>query len=63
MPGTSPKVPLLVAITSFNRYTAQVDGLADLDVARVMGEYYELAAATITGGWRASGEVHWRRHP
>src|SRR5206468_3537548 len=34
--------------------TAQVDGLADLDVARVMGEYYELAAATITA---AGGRV------
>ena len=53
MPDFS-EVPLLVAVTSFNRYTAQVDGLADLDVARVMGEYYELAAATITA---AGGRV------
>lgn len=48
------EVPLLVAITSFNRYTAQVEGLADLDVARVMGDYYDLASSTIT---RAGGRV------
>jgi adenylate cyclase len=48
------EVPLLVAVTSFNRYTAQVDGLADLDVARVMAEYYELAGAAITA---AGGRV------
>jgi adenylate cyclase len=48
------EVPLLVAITSFNRYTAQVDGLPDLDGARVMAEYYELAGAAITA---AGGRV------
>jgi adenylate cyclase len=39
---------LLVAITSLNRYSAQVDGLADLEVARVMGEYYDLVSSAIT---------------
>lgn len=48
------EVPLLIAVSSFNRYTAQVDGLADLDVARVMREYYDLASSTITA---AGGRV------
>ena len=48
------EVPLLIAFTSFNRFTAQVDGLDDLEVARVMADYYALAGATITA---AGGRV------
>ena len=46
------EVSLLVAFTSFNRYTAQVDRLDDVVVARVMDAYYQLAASAIrnTGG-------------
>ena len=50
MPGFS-EVPLLIAVTDFTRYTAQVDGLADLDVARVIADYYALADAAV----RAAG--------
>jgi adenylate cyclase len=48
------EVPLLIAITSFNRYTAQVDGLADVEVGRVMADYYELASTAIAA---AGGRV------
>jgi hypothetical protein len=48
------EVPLLIAVSSFNRYTAQVDGIADLDVAHVMDDYYNLASSTITA---AGGRV------
>jgi adenylate cyclase len=41
------EVPVLVVFTSFNRYTAQVDGLPDLEVARVMAEYYQLAESVV----------------
>jgi class 3 adenylate cyclase len=41
------EAPLLVAVTNLSRYTAQVDGVADLDVAGVMADYYELAGSTI----------------
>jgi adenylate cyclase len=41
------QVPLVVAFTSFTRFTAQIDRLDDLEVARVMDAYYRLAAATI----------------
>src|SRR5207245_3792885 len=44
--------PLLVAFTSFNRYTAQIDRVDDAVVARVMDDYYQLAGSAIrsTGG-------------
>lgn len=48
------EVPLLIAVSSFNRYTAQADGVPDLEVARVIGEYYDLASSTITA---AGGRV------
>ena len=38
---------LLVAFTNFTGYTVQAEGLADLDVARVMDRYYQLAGARI----------------
>jgi adenylate cyclase len=44
------EVPLLVAVTDFLRYTAQASRLGDLDVARVMSDYYELAGSRITAG-------------
>ncbi|MBI4499921.1 MAG: adenylate/guanylate cyclase domain-containing protein [Gemmatimonadetes bacterium] len=53
MPDFS-EVPLLVAFTSFNRFTAQVAGLEDVEVARVIAEYYELAGSRITA---AGGRV------
>lgn len=51
--GDFSEVQLLVAIASFNRYNRQVADLADLQVARVMTEYYELASSLIrsAGGW------------
>ena len=48
------EVPLLVVFTSFNRYTAQIDGLEDAEVARVMGAYYDLAASAVKA---AGGQV------
>jgi len=33
------EVSLLVAFTSFNRYTAQIDRLEDMEVARVTSAY------------------------
>jgi adenylate cyclase len=45
------EVSLLIVVTDFTRYTAQVDGLADLDAASVMSDYYALADAAI----RAAG--------
>jgi class 3 adenylate cyclase len=48
------EAPLLIAITSFNRYTGQVASLDDLEVARVMAEYYDLASRAIRG---AGGRV------
>jgi adenylate cyclase len=48
------EVPLLIAFADFTRFAAQVDGLEDLHVARVMAEYYALAGATISG---AGGRV------
>jgi adenylate cyclase len=44
------EVRLVVAFASFNRYAAQVDHLDDLEVARIMSEYYTLAEATIRDG-------------
>lgn len=41
------EVPLLIAFTGLNRYAAQVGGRDDLEVARVMAAYYELATVTI----------------
>jgi len=38
MPDFS-EVPLLVAFTNFNRYTAQIDRLEDMEMARVMSAY------------------------
>lgn len=46
MPDFS-EVSLLVAFTSFSRFTAQVDRLADAEVARVMAAYYEMAGSRI----------------
>ena len=47
------EVPLLVAFTSLNRYTAQIDRLEDADVARVMAAYYELVGSALaTAGGR-----------
>ena len=46
MPDFS-EVPLLVAFTSFNRFTPQVERLEDAEVARVMSQYYELAGSLI----------------
>lgn len=47
------EVPLLVAFTSFNRFTPQIDRLEDAEVARVMSLYYELAGSLIrTAGGR-----------
>ncbi len=48
------EVPSLIAVTDFTRYTAQVDGLADLEAASVMSDYYALADAAITA---AGGRV------
>lgn len=48
------EVSLLVAFTSFNRYTAQVDRLEDAHIARVMNTYYELAGSAIR---EAGGQV------
>lgn len=48
------EVSLLVAFTSFNRYTARVDRLEDAQVARVMNAYYALAGSAIRG---AGGRV------
>ncbi|MGH7754428.1 MAG: adenylate/guanylate cyclase domain-containing protein [Gemmatimonadales bacterium] len=48
------EVPLLVAFASFNRFTAQTDRLEDLEVARVMAGYYQLADSSITA---AGGRV------
>jgi class 3 adenylate cyclase len=48
------EVSLLVTFTSFNRYTPQIEGLQDLEVARVMTAYYELAESTIAA---AGGRV------
>jgi class 3 adenylate cyclase len=48
------EVPLLVVFTSFNRYAAQTDRLEDVEVAQVMGEYYDLAASAVAA---AGGRV------
>jgi adenylate cyclase len=48
------EVPLLIAFTNFTRYTAQADRLEDLEVARVMARYYELAGSRIAA---AGGRV------
>jgi class 3 adenylate cyclase len=50
MPDFS-EVPLLVAFSSFNRFTPQIERLEDAEVARVMSLYYELAGSLI----RAAG--------
>jgi adenylate cyclase len=49
MPDFS-EVSLVVAFASFNKYTAQVERLGDVEVARVMADYYELAAAVVVAG-------------
>ena len=49
MPDFS-QVSLLVVFTSFSRYTAQIDRLEDMQVARVMNAYYELAGSAIREG-------------
>jgi len=45
------EVPLVVAFTDFTRFAAQVERLEDLEVARVMAAWYELAESRI----RAAG--------
>jgi adenylate cyclase len=42
------EVPLLVAFTSFTRFAAQAARLEDVQVARVMSDYYELAGTAVT---------------
>jgi len=59
-PGPSPaagglqQVQLLIAFWNFSRYTAQADRLDDVDVARVMAEFYELVGSRIAA---AGGRV------
>ncbi|HXI11759.1 MAG TPA: adenylate/guanylate cyclase domain-containing protein [Thermoanaerobaculia bacterium] len=48
------EVSLVVAFTSFNAYTAQIDRLDDAVVAGVMDDYYALAGSAIRG---AGGRV------
>jgi adenylate cyclase len=49
MPDFS-EVSLVVAFASFNKYTAQIDRLDDIEVARVMADYYELATSVVHAG-------------
>jgi adenylate cyclase len=46
--------PLLIAFTGLNRYTAQIDRIEDLAVARIMSEYYQLTGSVVRG---AGGRV------
>ncbi len=46
MPDFS-EVSLLVAFTDFDRYAAQIGQLEDMEVARVMNAYYQLAGSAI----------------
>lgn len=45
---------LIVAFTGFTRFTHQIDQLPDLEVARVMEDYYALASRVVEG---AGGRV------
>lgn len=45
---------LLIVFTDFSRYTAMVERLPDLDVARIMEEWYELEGSAIAA---AGGKV------
>jgi len=53
MPNVA-EVPLLIVFAGFNRYTAQIERLEDLEVATVMNAWYELASNGITS---AGGRV------
>jgi adenylate cyclase len=48
------ETPLLIVFTDFSRYTAMVERLPDLEVARVMEEWYELEGSAIAA---AGGKV------
>ena len=49
MPDFS-EVSLVIAFATFNQYTAQIDRLENVDVARVMADYYKFATTLVRAG-------------